>query len=53
MKNDNERSNDPQIKWEFPKYQIRTFTLKFSNMRAKKNENKDKLETTLKLLEKN
>ena len=36
IKNDNELSNDPQIKWEFLKYQIRKFTIRFSKMRAKK-----------------
>ena len=31
IKNGNEFSNDPQIKWEFLKYQIRKFTIRFSN----------------------
>ena len=35
IKNDNELSNDPQIKWEFLKYQIRKFTIRFSKMCAK------------------
>ena len=34
-KNDNELSNNPQIKWEFLKYQIRKFVIRFSKMRAK------------------
>ena len=27
--------NDPQIKWEFLKYQIRKFTIRFSKMHSK------------------
>ena len=42
IKNGNELSNAPQIKWEFLKYQIGKFTIKFSKMRAKKNKNKEK-----------
>ena len=42
IKNDNELSNDPQIKWEFLKYQIRKFTIRFSKMRAKKERKKEK-----------
>ena len=48
IKNDNELSNDPQIKWEFLKYQIRKFTIRFSKMRAKE-ERKQREESTLKL----
>ena len=36
IKSDNELSSDPQIKWEFLKYQIRKITIRFSKMRAKK-----------------
>ena len=54
IKNDNELSNDPQIKWEFLKYQIRKFTIRFSKMRAKEErKQREELEATLKLLEKN
>ena len=35
MKNDNELSNDPQIKWQFLKYQIQKFAIRFSKMCAK------------------
>ena len=43
-----------QIKWEFHKYQIWKFTIRFSKMRAKKKrKQREKLETTLKLLKKN
>ena len=35
IKNDNELSNDSQIKWEFLKYQIRKFTIRLSKMRTK------------------
>ena len=53
IKNDNELSNDPQIKWEFLKYQIRKFTIRFSKIRAKEErKQREELETTLKLLEK-
>ena len=34
-KNRDELSNDLQIKWEFLKYQIRKFTIRFSKTRAK------------------
>ena len=54
IKNDNELSNDPQIKWEFFKYQIRKFTIRLSNIRAKEErKQREELETTLELLEKN
>ena len=54
IKNDNKLSNDPQIKWEFFKYQIQKFTIKFSEMRAKEErKQREELEATLKLLEKN
>ena len=54
MKNDSELSNDPQIKWEFLKYKIRKFTIKFSKMFAKEErKQREELEITLKLLEKN
>ena len=55
IKNDNELSNDPQIKREFLKYEIRKFTVKFLKIRAKEERKKEReeLETTLKLLEKN
>ena len=53
IKNDNEHSNDPQIKWEFLKYQIRKFTIRFSKMRAKEErKQREELEATLKLVEK-
>ena len=53
-KSDNELSNDPQIKWEFLKYQIRKFAIRFSKMRAKEErKQRDELETTLKSLAKN
>ena len=53
IKNDNELSNDPQIKWEFLKYQIRKFTIRFSKMRAKEErKQREELEATLTLLEK-
>ena len=53
MKNDNELSSDSQIKWEFLKYQIRKFIIRFSKIRAKEERKQRKeLETTLKLLEK-
>ena len=46
--------SDPQIKWEFLKYQIRKFTTKFSKTCAKeKLKQRQKLETTSKLLEEN
>ena len=52
IKSDNELSNDPQIKWEFLKYQIRKFTIRFSKMLAKEErKQREELETTLKLLE--
>ena len=35
IKNDNELSNDSQIKWEFLKYQIWKFTIRLSKMRTK------------------
>ena len=54
IESDNELSNDPQIKWEFLKYQIRKFTIRFSKTRAKEErKQRDELETTLKSLEKN
>ena len=54
IESDNELSNDPQIKWEFLKYQIRKFTIRFSKMRAKEEpKQRDELETTLKSIEKN
>ena len=54
IKNDNELFNDPQIKWEFLKYQIRKFTKRFSKMRAKEErKRREEVEATLKLLEKN
>ena len=52
IKSANELSNDPQIKWEFLKYQIRKFTIRFSKMLAKEErKQREELETTLKLLE--
>ena len=54
IESDNELSNDPQIKWEFLKYQIRKFTIRFSKTRAKEErKQRDELETTLKSVEKN
>ena len=54
IKNDSELSSDSQIKWEFLKYQIRKFTIKFSKMRAKEErKQREELETTWKLFEKN
>ena len=54
IKSDNELSSDPQIKWEFLKYQIRKITIRFSKMRAKEErKQREELEATLKLLEKN
>ena len=54
IKNDNELSNDLQIKWELLKYQIWKFTIKFSKMSPKEEwKQSEELETTLKLLEKN
>ena len=54
IKNDNELSNDPQIKWKFLKYQIRKFTITFSKMRAKEErKQREELKAALKLLEKN
>ena len=54
IESDNELSNDPQIKREFLKYQIRKFTIRFSKTRAKEErKQRDELETTLKSLEKN
>ena len=54
IESDNELSNDPQIKWEFLKYQIRKFTIRFSKTRAKEErKQRDEFETTLKSLEKN
>ena len=54
IKSDNELSNDPQIKWEFLKYQIRKFRIRFSKMCAKEErKQRDELKTTLKSLEKN
>ena len=54
IKNDNELSKDPQIKWEFLKYQIVKFTIRFSKTRAKKEQKqREELETLLQLLEKN
>ena len=48
IESDNELSNDPQIKWEFLKYQIRKFTIRFSKTRAKEErKQRDELETTL------
>ena len=53
IESDNELSNDPQIKWELLKYQIRRFT-RFSKTRAKEErKQRDELETTLKSLEEN
>ena len=53
IKNDNEFSNDPQIKWEFLKYHIPKFTIWFSKIRAKKErKQREELEASLKLLEK-
>ena len=53
IKNNNELSNHPQIKWKFHKYQIRKFTIRFSKMHAKEEQKQgEELETTLKLLEK-
>ena len=52
IKNASEFSNDPQIKWEFLKYQIRKFAIRFSKMRAtEERKQTEELETTLKLLE--
>ena len=49
IKNDNKLSNDPQIKWEFLKYQIRKFTIRFSKMRAnEERKQREELETALK-----
>ena len=49
MNNYNELSNDPQIKWEVLKYQIRKFTITFSKMRAKKErKQREESEVTLK-----
>ena len=54
IKNDSQFSSDSQIKWEFLKYQIRKFTIKFSKMRAKEErKQREELETTWKLFEKN
>ena len=54
IESDNELSNDPQVKWEFLKYQIRKFTIRFSKTHAKEErKQRDELETTLKSLEKN
>ena len=53
IKNDNGLSIDPQIKWEFLKYQIQKCTVKFSKIRVKDAQKQgEKLETTFKLLEK-
>ena len=53
IKNDSQFSSDSQIKWEFLKYQIRKFTIKFSKMRAKEErKQREELETTWKLFEK-
>ena len=35
IKNDNELSNDPQLKWKFFKTQIRNFTITLSKIHAK------------------
>ena len=52
VKNDNELSSDPQIKWEFLKYQIRKFTIRSSKTRAKEErKEREELESPLKLLE--
>ena len=54
IESDNQLSNDPQIKWEFLKYQIRKFTIRFSKTRAiEERKQREELETTLKSLEKN
>lgn len=46
--------SDPQIKWDFLKYQIPKFSIKFSKSRAKEEQKqRQKLDTTLKLLEEN
>ena len=52
IKNDNELSSNLQIKWAFLKYKIQKF-IRFSKMRAKEERKlREKLEITLKLLEK-
>ena len=54
IKNGNQLFKDPHIKWEFLKYQIRRFTIRFSKMRAKEEQKqREELEANLKLLEEN
>ena len=54
IKNNNEVSNHPQIKWKFLKYQILNFTIRFSKMGAKEEQKQcEELEANLTLLAKN
>ena len=54
IKNNNEVSNHPQIKWKFLKYQILNFTIRFSKMGAKEEQKQsEELEANLILLAKN
>ena len=54
IKNNNEVSNHPQIKWKFFKYQILNFTIRFSKMGAKEEQKQsEELEANLILLAKN
>ena len=49
-----ERIRDPQVRWEFLKYEIRKFSIEFSKLQAQ-NTKKEKLflENKLKILENN
>ena len=51
IKNDNELSNDPQIKWEFLRYQFLKFTIRFSKMCAK-DEQKQRIRGNLRITRK-
>ena len=50
IKKDDELSNDSQIKWEFLKYRIRKFAIRFFKVQAKEGWKQRKLETILKLV---
>ena len=50
-KNDNELSNDPQIKWEFLRYQFLKFRIRFSKMCAK-DERKQRIRGNLRITRK-